>query len=136
MADVSITPANVASAAAATRARREAGATITAGKMVFRDPSTFKSGLADCDSATAAVRSPEGIALNGASDGQPLDIHTEGDITIGGTLTPGLPYYLSPTAGGICPIGDLSTGDYITFVGIAISESVLRVKIIETGVQV
>ena len=134
MADLSITAANVVAGSNARVVNGTAGATVTAGQVVYRDATTKKFGLADCDSATAGVRVAFGIALNGASDGQPLAVLTEGDITIGATMTAGLAYYLSPTAGGIGVVGDLSTGDYPTLIGIAKSTSVLAVEINASGV--
>lgn len=134
MTDIAITPANVLAGTGAMVEDITAGATITAGQVVYREGSTGKAKLADCDSDTAEARSPRGIALNGASDGQPLEILREGPITIGATLTPGTVYYLSATAGGICPVGDLGQGDYPVVVGIARSASVLHVKFLEAQV--
>lgn len=134
MADISITAANVVAGGGARISVGLAGATITAGQVVYLDTSTNTYKLADCDSATAAARSPAGIALNGASANQPLDVLTAGPITIGGTLTAGTAYYLSGTAGGICPVADLGSGDYPTIIGIATSTTVLDVKLHESGV--
>lgn len=134
MADITITAANVVAGGSAVKVDGTAGATITAGQVVYRDASTGRYLLADCDSATAAVRSPVGIALNGAANGQPVEVLTKGSVTIGATLTAGVAYYLSGTPGGICPVADLSTGDYPTIIGIARSTSVLDVLIHESGV--
>lgn len=133
MADLSITAANVVRENGGKSRDGVAGATITAGQVVYLDVADGTYKLADCDGA-AALRSPTGIALNGASAGQPLKVHTEGPITIGATLTPGTAYYLSGTAGGIAPVADLATGDYPTIVGIAQSTTVLDVKFHESGV--
>lgn len=136
MADLSITAANVLAGSGARSKLGTAGATITAGKSVYLDTSDSKYKLADCDSATAAVRSPIGIALNGASDGQPLVVLEQGPITIGATMTAGIAYYLSPNAGGICPVADILTGDYPVILGIATSTTVLEVNIQEAGVAI
>jgi predicted lysophospholipase L1 biosynthesis ABC-type transport system permease subunit len=90
--------------------------------------------LADCDSATAAVRSPYGIALHGSLANQPLTVIKSGPVTIGAALTAGVAYYLSATAGGICPVADLASGDYPVILGIATSTTVLDVDIQEAGV--
>lgn len=135
MADLSITTGNVVVAGSAQTTVGTAGATITAGQVVYQDAADGKYKLADCDSATAAVRSPVGIALNGAADGQPLSIIQRGPVTIGATMTAGTAYYLSATAGGIAPVGDLTTGDYPVIVGVATSATVLKVDFIETGVE-
>jgi len=133
MADLSITAANVVRENGGKSRDGVAGATVTAGQVVYLDEADGTWKLADCDAA-AALRSPGGIALNGASAGQPLKVHTEGPITIGAVLTPGIAYYLSATPGGIAPVADLLAGDYPTIVGIATSASVLDVKFHESGV--
>lgn len=134
MADLTITAANVV---AGSNSRKEAGfadETIAAGKAVYKAAATGKWMLADNDSATAEVRQAAGIALNGASNNQPIDVHLGGDITIGATLTAGVAYYLSATPGGICPLADVASGDYYVLLGLAKSTSVLAVNIQYPGV--
>jgi hypothetical protein len=133
MADISITAANVVAASDAVRESGTAGATVTAGQLVYLDNSDMKYKLADSNGA-AALRVPSGIALNGAANNQPLVIQKGGDITIGGTMTAGVAYYLSDTPGGICPVADLASGEYPCIVGIAKSTSVLSVNIQPSGV--
>lgn len=132
MADLTITAANVVAVAGKTVVGT-AGATLTAGQVVYLDTATASYKLADNNSGTAAVRSPGGIALNAAASGQPVSVFQSGTITIGATLTGGVAYYLSDTPGGICPVADLVTGEYPTFLGIATSASVLKVAIVESG---
>lgn len=134
MADISITAANVVKGSNAVVEAGTAGATITAGQVVYKDAADGKYKLADADSATAAAKAPRGIALNGASDGQPLSIIRSGDVTIGATLTAGTAYYLSPTPGGIAPLADVLSGDDVVLIGLAESTSVLAVDIQITGV--
>jgi hypothetical protein len=136
MTDISITAANVVAGAGAKAVNGTAGATITPGQVVYLDSATETYKLADCDSATAEVRSPAGIALHGASTGQPLRVLTAGDITIGGTMTAGVAYYLSPTPGGIAPVADVLSGDHTVIVGLAESTTVLNVKFHESGVAI
>lgn len=134
MSDLVITAASVIAGSGAKKTLGTAGATITAGKVVYLDSSDSKYKLADNNSGTAALRSPIGIALNGASDGQPLVVLEEGLITIGATMTAGVAYYLSDTPGGICPVADLATGEYSVILGIATTTTVLKVNIQESGV--
>lgn len=137
MTDISITAANVIAGSNATIRHGTAGATITAGQVVYLDQATTgRWKLADGDSASAESRAGAvaGIALNGASDGQPIAVQTAGDITIGGTLTAGDPYYLSGTAGGICPAADVTGGVYNTLLGLASSATVLALDIQYSGV--
>lgn len=129
MTDLTITAASVLKGSNATTEQGIAGATITAGQVVYHDQTTTgKWLLADADAASAAVRGSGklGIALNGAADGQPLQVLRSGDITIGATMTAGAVYHLSATAGGIAPVADLTTGDYYVLLGVASSTSVLK----------
>jgi hypothetical protein len=134
MADLSVTAANVVAGSGATVERGTAGATITAGQVVYQDPVSGKFLLADSNSATAAVRAPDGIALNGASLNQPLAVHTGGPVTIGATLVAGTTYTLSETPGGLQPTADLGSGEYPSIIGMATSTTVLNVDIQSAGV--
>jgi len=135
MSDLSITAANVVagSNAAITRIYK-AGESITAGQAVYRASDTGKWMKADSNSATAEAKTAQGIALHAASNNQPLAVQTEGDITIGATLTAGSPYYLSDTAGGIQPAADLASGENVCLLGLAKSTTVLALKIQAPGV--
>ncbi|NGO51616.1 hypothetical protein [Allomesorhizobium camelthorni] len=135
MADIIINAANVVAGSNGTKEAGTAGEAITAGQAVYRASATGKYMLADNDSATAEVRQPRGIALNGAAANQPLTIARPGsDITIGGTLTAGTDYYLSAVPGGICPRADILAGDYVCLLGLAKSTSVLALDIQYPGV--
>lgn len=134
MADLTITAANVLKGAGAKVTHGEAGAAITQGQQVYHEAATRTWKLGDADGASAAIRTATGTALNAASPGQPLAVQTEGDITIGATLTPGVAYYLSGTPGGICPFADVGTGEYVCLLGIAKSASVLSLNYLYTGV--
>lgn len=137
MTDISITAASVVAGTGAAIERGIAGATVTAGQVGYLDTaSTGKWLLADADGASAAIRggAKAGIFLNGASLNQPVSVQTEGDITAGGTLTPGTAYYLSDEPGAICPFADLASGDYIVLLGLAKSATVLALDIQYSGV--
>jgi len=135
MVDITVTAANVASGANAKVTHGTAGATITAGQVVYYDAaSTAKWLLADTDSATSAVRVPQGIALNGASSGQPIAVQTDGQITIGATIAAGVAYYLSGTPGGICPVADVAADDYPAIIGIGVSTAILDINIVAPNV--
>lgn len=134
MTDLVITAANCVRGDGANVEQGTAGATITAGQVVYLASATNRYGLADSNSATAEVRAVRGIALNGASNGQPLAIIRSGPLTLGATMTAGVAYYLSDTPGGICAVADLATGEYPTILGIATSTTILNVKIQAAGV--
>lgn len=135
MTDISITAVNVVAGSNAVRDDGTAGETIAAGKAVYKSSTTNKWMLADSNSATAEARKATGIALNGASLNQPVAVQKAGDITIGATLTAGTAYYLSDTAGGICPLADVGAGEYVCLLGLAKSTSVLALNIQYPGVS-
>ena len=120
MADITITAANVVKGATAQTTTGVAGATITAGQTLYVDSAdSNKLKLAQATSTKYAVA---GIALHGASSGQPITYVTrDAGLTIGGTVAVGVPYGLSDTAGGICPMSDNGTADYASYIGIGIS---------------
>lgn len=132
MADLTITAASVAIGGNAVTETGVSGASITAGQVVFKNASS-ELVLSDADSTS--LDEVYGIALHAAADGQPLTIARPGsEITIGATLTAGTAYYLSATAGGICPAADLGTGDRVILLGLAKSTSVLIFRPIDSGV--
>lgn len=134
MTDLVLVATNVIASGGARTVDGTIGETLTAGQVVYLDTATGTYKLADCDSGTAAVRSPAGIALNGGGTGQPVKVLKSGPVSLGAVLTAGVTYYLSPTAGGICPVADIDSADYPVILGIAKSTSVLDVKIHEAGV--
>lgn len=134
MADLTITATSVVAGSNANVVNGTAGETITAGQAVYKSSTTNKWMKADSNSATAEARTPSGIALNGAALNQPVAVQKSGDITIGATLTANTPYFASDTAGGLCPIADVGSGEYLTQIGIAKSTTVLAIDIQSTGV--
>lgn len=135
MADLSITAASVVKGANASVVAGTAGATITAGKTVYLDPSDSKYKLADAN-ASATTAALAGVALNGASDGQPISVLTGGNLNPGATVTVGEIYVLSATAGGIAPEADLATGHYVAVLGVGTTTSNIAVQIQISGAVV
>lgn len=134
MVDLTVTAANVVKGTDAVVQRGVAGATITAGQPLYKDATasdTLK--VADTDVSAAASR-VVGIALHAASTGQPIEYQTDGEITIGATMTVGEIYVLSGTAGGIAPRADLATLDYTSIIGIAKTAAILSLKLHNLGV--
>lgn len=118
-ADISITSTSVVPSSSAIPRKAIAGATITAGKLVYKSATDNKLYLADGDSATAAVRDVVGIAIVTAAAGTECTYVTEDpNLTIGGTVVVGTIYVLSATAGGIAPAADLTTGWFTTVIGV------------------
>ena len=133
MVDISITPANVVKGADAVVATGIADATILAGQTLARDTDGSIK-LYDSDNASSNIRTLIGIALHGASSGQPIAFQTAGSITIGGTVVQGTVYLGSDGAGGIRPAVDLNSGDFTSVVGIATSAAAIKLGILNGGV--
>jgi hypothetical protein len=130
MADLSITAANVVpGTGASVNFSNSAGETIAAGKAVYKSGTTKKWMLADSNSGTDEVRRATGIAVNSAALNQPLAVVENGPVTLGAVLTAGVAYYLSDTPGGICPVADVGSGEYVCQLGIATSTSSLNTHI-------
>lgn len=135
MADISITATAVIPGSDARIAHGFAGETVTAGQVGYKAAATGLYMKADADSATVEARDGAVIFLNGAAVGQPVAVQSKGLLTLNAVLTANTPYYLSgATAGGICPIADVGTGEYLVQVGIAKSTTVLDVDFKRTGI--
>lgn len=134
MADLTITAANVKLVSGST-SRMVAGATLTAGQVVYEEASTEKAKLADNDSATAEVRAIKGITLHAALADQPVVVAGNGAVVeFGAILTAGTDYYLSGTPGGICPRADVTTGDDPVRIGMALTTARLQLDFNDPGV--
>jgi hypothetical protein len=86
-ADLSITAASVIPGARAKPSYGTAGATITAGQLLYFDSTagTYKLADANASATTAAV---VGYAANNAGSGQPITVITEDDdFTVGATIS-------------------------------------------------
>jgi hypothetical protein len=134
MSDIAITAANVIASANAATSRGVAGATITAGMPVYLDSTVGKYKPADANGSGDATL-VRGIALHGASDGQPLIFATEDpDFTLGGTVAAGTVVVVSATPGGIAPVADVVTGWFTTVLGVGKGSNKIAMKIAAAGV--
>jgi hypothetical protein len=132
MADLTITPANVVPAAGVPTKSAIAGDTITAGDTVYIDSSDSHS-IKPCDADAEASAVCVGIALNGASDGQPVTYQTGGLLTIGATVVVGVAYYVTPTTGGLGAWAEVQADDYATLVCIGTTTAIVNIRMIVTG---
>jgi hypothetical protein len=132
MADLTITAANIIPVSGYSEYQGTAGATITAGQVVYLDSNSLLQ-LADNNGA-AALATVKGIALHAALANQPLKIIIAGSLGFGAILTAGNFYYLSETAGAICPWGDLGAGERVSQIGYASTTSNMVLNIVNTGV--
>jgi hypothetical protein len=115
---------------------RVAGGTISKHDWVYIDTTdNSKVKAADADVEASAV--VYGMALHDAVSGEFVMIAIDGAVvTVGGGLTAKTFYYLGTTAGETVPLGDLSSGDYISQVCFANSATELVIDINNTGVAV
>ena len=136
MADLVITPTNVAVQQSVGSVVVQFGETVTPGQAVYRSTSDSKYYLADCDASATAVVA--GIALTYASaDDYGYIISGKGQtLDIGATLVQGEVYVVSDTAGNIMPKSDLTTGQYLSIIGFGESSSVFRLDINITSIDV
>lgn len=139
MADLTITAANVVAVAGGPTKTGIAGAAIAAGDIVYLDTATTgKWQLADSDAASAEARGLTGnigVALNTAALDQPLVVALPGSrVALGAVLTAGAAYYLSDSPGKLCPVADITGGDYFTLIGLASSTSILNIDVQYSGV--
>lgn len=135
MADISITPSGVTQVSGGTY-DGIAGATITAGQVVYldaTDANKLKLAVSDviANVATASIR---GVALHASLAGQPLRIATSGVMNIGATVVLGGVYVLSVNAGGIAPVADLASTKVVSLLGIANTVGQLTLNIINSGI--
>ena len=68
------------------------------------------------------------IALPGSTPGESL-------VNLGATLAVGITYSVGATVGQINPNGDLTTNDYVTNIGIAVSASLLDFQVTISNTQ-
>lgn len=140
MADLSVTAGSVVASTNASKVHGTAGATITAGQAVYYDSSAGSWKLAQADGTTAeAGLNGVGIALVGASSGQPVIVATgDSNFDPGATATEGIIYCVSATAGGIAPLADLTnvTPDKVTVLGVGLSTGNIKLAPIYTGSEV
>lgn len=133
MSAIAITAANVLKGSNASIQKDYlAGETVTAGQGVYLKAADSKWYLGQCD-GTLAESQVQGVALHGASAGQPLQVQVGGLITIGGTIAVGVFYYVSPTAGGICAVADLASTNYVTVLGYGTTTGIMNLSPVATG---
>jgi len=129
MGALSITAANV-SRNSGTMRTQNASTAITAGQALYVN----SSGLwALCDSDAAGTADCDGIALHAAETGQPLTVLNSGTLDLGATLAVGVPYFVHTTAGAIGLEGDISSGDFTTYLGTALAADNFALQIHNAG---
>jgi hypothetical protein len=132
MADLSVTAANVGVTSSAVVELVQVGETVTQGQPGYKkalDGLYYKAD-ANASSATAAAL---GVFITGASTNGYALLCKSGSYLAGATLTVGETYVVSATAGGIAPLADVTTGWYVTILGVASSATTLALDIVRSG---
>jgi len=135
MADLTITSTSVIPGSGSNKRKGTAGATITAGQVIYKDNVDNKMKLADANNTIITAKA-RGIALCDAALDQPIIFQSIGTIDIGATVVVGEIYCLSVNAGSICPEGDLVSTNYVTVLGIGTTTNNIKLCINISNVQV
>lgn len=134
MVDLAVTPSQVVGVGSYSSQVRIAGATIVAGDALYLDSSNQWL-LADAN-VSATEANAIGIALNGGDSGQPVTAITNGTVNLGAAAAAaaGVVYVVSATAGNIAPDVDVTTGAYLTILGVGIGSNQVKLSINASGV--
>lgn len=133
MADLTITPANVGvNVSSPTIAVIQVGEAITQGQPVYLKLSDQKYWKGDASVSESA--NVYGIALTGGAADDYVIAIRGGDMNLGATLTVGETYVVSANAGGVAPIGDLVSTEYVTILGVATAADNLELSINVSGI--
>jgi hypothetical protein len=133
MADLSQTAANVKPGENITPRMRQAGEAITQGMPYYVSTTDSKAYQTDANDG-AAKAEVRGIALTGAALDGYFVAQESGLINLGATLAVGTVYVVSATKGAICPIADITSGQYVSPLGVATTTSLLNLKPDPSGV--
>ena len=133
MANLTITAASVAIGSTETKTvRRTAGESITQGQPYYISTSDSKAYRADNNDGSAKAE-VAGVALTpAATNGDFIGIEL-GPMIIGATVAIGTSYVVSSTVGLIAVEADITSGQYVSYVGYGISTSQIYVDPKPTG---
>lgn len=137
MAALTITASQVLPDDNGAQAYGNAGASITAGQVVYLDSASNTWKLFDANDVTANT-AQAGIALCGSSSGQPIKVQLSGSPTLGAGAAPavGTVYVAGATPGAINPTSDLATGWRTTILGVGASGNKLAMATFNSGATV
>lgn len=109
------------------------GESVSQGMVLYEDTSDsnkYKKAVNN----TATLAAAKAIALTPGASGEKGYVVKSGEIDLGATLAVGMRYFVSNTAGAICPSADIGTGEYVTLIGIATAAGVLKVNFQASGI--
>jgi hypothetical protein len=132
MADLSITAANVGVTSSSVVELVQVGESVSQGQPAYKKAIDGLYYKADSN-ASLATAAALGVFITAASTNGYALIVKSGSYLAGATLTVGETYVVSATAGGIAPLSDVTTGWYVTILGVASSTSTLALDIVRSG---
>lgn len=136
MANLSQTAANVALAGSGVQVEIvQVGESVTQGQPGYQNVNDSKFYQADANASATTAKAVCIFLTPASTDGYAVIVRGGGrTINLGATLTVGETYVVSATKGAICPIADLTTGDYPCIIGTAISTSAIITSFYFSGV--
>lgn len=135
MTDITITASNVTKGGSNTIGSGIAGAAVTAGQAVYKD-SNDSNRLKPADADVEASAEAVGVALHGALTGQPLQFVEDGPCVLGSGVVAGTIYVVGTTAGAISTATSITSGDYVTVLGVGTATSTLELRLLVSGATV
>ena len=109
-----------------------AGVAISAGNMIYQ--STADSEFYLAGNGTAVKAAVAGIAIANADLNGIVSYQVDGVVDPGATATEGETYVASDTDGNIAPVGDLATGDFVTWYGVGNSDGNIEFNLQASGI--
>lgn len=132
MADLIITEAAIAPQSLNSSKTIVAGEAISIGQPIYMDATDSNRGKV-ADKGTVAEADVIGLSISGAAAaGQPISYLPSGDVDFGAILSAGETYVLS-SAGGISPVADLLSTEYVSYIGYGKSSSLMGLMIQASG---
>ncbi len=131
MTDIVVTDTDVDKISGSQRTA-DAGVAITAGDSIYIDA----NGLVQlCEKDQSSVEAAfDGIALNGAGVSQPVTYQVAGTIDLGAIIAAGVIYIVGAGPGGIAPSADISTGNFVTIIGVGLNGTNIQIGVNRSGV--
>jgi len=135
MADLSQTRANVKLGQSANARSRTAGEAIDQGMPYYISSADNLAYQTDANDGVAKAEAV-GIAMTPAGTGGAFWGVEDKDVLVnlGATLAIGTVYAVSATKGAICPIVDITSSQFVTTLGTAITTALLKQNIQPSGV--
>ena len=135
MADLVITPAQVQPGAGTSATVGIFGEALVAGDVVYVKAADGNLWKTDADAAASAVA--VGIMLCGGATGQKGAYQPPGGTIVigaGASVAKGQTYVVSGNAGKIAVESDLTTGDYVTILGVGNDSDGIKLDIRASGI--